>query len=65
MKVKISESRNITTLNVPPLKEESANSIDTGDGKLVNPLSPHDALKHHFISLKIDRISNENVSKTV
>ena len=24
--------------------------------KLINPLSPHDALKHHFTSLKTDLI---------
>ena len=45
----------------------SLSSMYTGD---VNPLSPHDALKHHFTSLKTDliflqrRVSDENFHET-
>ena len=37
--------------------EKSIVGITTNVTHMINPLSPHDALKHHFTSLKIDLIS--------
>ena len=34
-----------------------ASGLGTGSALMINPLNPHDALKHHFASLKNDQIS--------
>ena len=42
--------------NNPSMRQQLLKSYVNGEVNLFNPLNPHDALKHHFTSLKTDLI---------